>query len=328
MNKVKTEREVVKGFAQDDLFNHLEWDQLYEEQQKSAKDAWVYKTKEQANRLITENIDLVIKLWNTTKLLSPQDVKYICIHVHNSPDVTERTVCRISVSSLFDAILRLKDLDDKTFVDEFMSDILSMEFHGIPIYYCEQDIYCGVHDNSEDKTAKITIPSLAKEIEVDEDVHFGVYNVPFNALFSYFSKEFFCELSDEKLDREKQKKQKGCPEKDELESEKETDLYDWLRLQGLDAHRQVKTSSATILDIWIPNQLIIELKRNNVTGNDICQAMEYIQSHHLPVVIVGDKLSGAASRGLKAFNGITRGNKIIFVTWDAVKDYLKGRFNK
>jgi hypothetical protein len=73
--------------------------------------------------------------------------------------------------------------------------------------------------------------------------------------------------------------------------------------------------------------MMIELKRSSVSGNDICQCIEYASEYRLPIVLVGDKISGAASRGIKGFNKLCPKNKILFISWDAIHYFLKGRLN-
>lgn len=314
-------------FPDNDICSQLEWTDLTVEQKESAEKAWTEKTRTTINQLIESHIDKILVNWSKTRLLSDKDIKYIVITSRSNEDGNIQQ--KIIVSSLFDYIMRFdrfKDNDDCSQVkDEIVSNILCMHSQGVPVHYHEMDTVSGCCGDIEGKS-RIAIPLLSKEIDEREDSLYGVWGVPFNTLFTFYPKESFDELAKEVVDRQAQREQKKESKKPILEIQKEDELYNWLRLQGLDAHRQVKTTSGNKLDIWIPNRIIIELKRNNVSGNDVCQAMEYIQSQGLPVLMVGDKLSGSASRGIKAFNGITRGNKIIFVTWDSVRDYLKGRF--
>ena len=101
-------------------------------------------------------------------------------------------------------------------------------------------------------------------------------------------------------------------------------MYDWLRLQGVNAERQVQTTSKHCIDLWIAEKLMIELKKSSITGNDICQCIEYASEYKLPIVLIGDKLTTAASRGIKGFNKLCPKHKITFLTWDSSKDYLRG----
>ncbi len=67
----------------------------------------------------------------------------------------------------------------------------------------------------------------------------------------------------------------------------ELELYLWLISNGIEAERQVSTSSRHRIDIWIPGKLFLELKAGNVTGDDICQAMDYYATFSVPILLVG-----------------------------------------
>ena len=126
---------------------------------------------------------------------------------------------------------------------------------------------------------------------------------------------------------QKQEKSKLKKESQALEREKEAHLYNWLRINGIDAERQVKTSSDHFMDIWIPGKMMIEVKRGNITANDVCQCIEYASEYKLPIILIGEKISGSASRGLKGFNALCPDHKIIHLSWDAVYHFLKGNLN-
>lgn len=132
-------------------------------------------------------------------------------------------------------------------------------------------------------------------------------------------------LSDEVNERDSARA-KSAGAKKALEVQKEDELYDWLRIQGLDVERQVKTSEGHRLDMWMPGKMIVEIKRGSVSGNDVCQCIEYASEYSVPVVVIGDKLTGSASRGLHGFNKLCPDRKISFVSWDIAYDYLKGKF--
>lgn len=108
------------------------------------------------------------------------------------------------------------------------------------------------------------------------------------------------------------------------ESLLESELYDWLILNSVSAFRQAKKTTGNVNDIWIPDTMFLELKRGSVTGNDVCQAIEYYSESKVPVVLVGDKITTKASKGLKGFNAICK-ESVVFVDWSCIKDYLKGR---
>jgi hypothetical protein len=110
----------------------------------------------------------------------------------------------------------------------------------------------------------------------------------------------------------------------DLETKKELDLYLYLLSRGINVERQVKTSSNHVIDLWIPGQLMIEVKRSTVSGNDICQCIEYASEYNIPILLVGEKISGSASRGLKGFNSLCPDRKIFYTTWDTVHDFIRG----
>ena len=132
-------------------------------------------------------------------------------------------------------------------------------------------------------------------------------------------------IATEIKERTEKRESKSQETQKATEQSREDSLYDWLRMQGVDVERQVKTSSNHTIDLWIPDKMMIELKRSSVSGNDICQCIEYASEYRLSIVLVGDKISGAASRGIKGFNKLCPKNKILFISWDAIHDFLKGR---
>lgn len=143
---------------------------------------------------------------------------------------------------------------------------------------------------------------------------------PFSRISTAIDPSLFPEVSDRNAKRvEATQKQKP------LEQEKEDELYDWLRLQGIDVERQVKTSSKQFIDLWIPGKMMIEVKRGSISANDVCQCIDYASEYKLPIVLIGEKISGAASRGLKGFNKLCPKQKICFVSWDTAYDYLRGK---
>ena len=107
------------------------------------------------------------------------------------------------------------------------------------------------------------------------------------------------------------------------EQELENDLLEWLFSHGVKADNQV-TSFKHRTDIWIPSKCFLELKRDKVTGDDVCQAIDYCVAHKMPIVVVGNNITNMASRGITAFNKAVDADLICFVQWSAVKVYLKG----
>lgn len=69
---------------------------------------------------------------------------------------------------------------------------------------------------------------------------------------------------------------------------------------------------------------MLELKQGRVSGEDVCQAIDYAATYQMPIVLVGTGLSSAASRGIDAFNRAMGKDLIIFVTWGGVRPYLNG----
>lgn len=109
----------------------------------------------------------------------------------------------------------------------------------------------------------------------------------------------------------------------QLEQKLEDQLYDWLRIKGVEVERQVATSKHR-LDLWIPNKAMLELKQGRVSGDDVCQAIDYAATYQMPIVLVGTGLSSAASRGIDGFNRAIGKDLVIFVTWGGIKPYLSG----
>ena len=122
------------------------------------------------------------------------------------------------------------------------------------------------------------------------------------------------------------KSKRKLKKKKKKESQLESELYDWLILNSIPVHRQAKKTSGNIVDLWIPDTMFLELKRGSVTGNDVCQAIEYYSESGIPVVLVGDKITTLASKGLKGLNAISN-NSVVFIDWICVKDYLKGKLD-
>jgi hypothetical protein len=110
------------------------------------------------------------------------------------------------------------------------------------------------------------------------------------------------------------------------EMQRENALFDWLRMQGVNVEKQVKTSENHVFDLWIPGQMILELKASSVTANDVCQCIEYAVNYNQPIILVGDSINSRASKGLSSFNLISE-NKILYLSWDTVTDYLKARLS-
>ena len=106
------------------------------------------------------------------------------------------------------------------------------------------------------------------------------------------------------------------------EENMEESLCLWLASQGIEAERQVSTNQKHRIDVWIPGVTMLELKAQKVTGDDVCQAIDYYNAYRMPITLVGGGLTDSASRGIMAFNKIVPGDMIVFVSWGAAKRYL------
>jgi hypothetical protein len=120
-----------------------------------------------------------------------------------------------------------------------------------------------------------------------------------------------------------QPKPKPAKKKMVQEKDLEQDLLHWMHSMGIDAENQVLTIKHR-MDLWVPGKCFIELKRGKVTGDDVCQAIDYCAEYQLPVVLVGNHIGTMASRGIEAFNKAVDSDMVTFVQWSAVKTYLKG----
>lgn len=117
---------------------------------------------------------------------------------------------------------------------------------------------------------------------------------------------------------------KSSPKK-EVVSEKtlERNLLEWLHSRGIQSDLQISTAKHR-MDIWIPGKCFLELKKGKVSGDDVCQAMDYCCEYKRTVVLVGNHISEMASRGIEAYNKSLNSEMLAFVSWSAVKTYLKG----
>ena len=149
-----------------------------------------------------------------------------------------------------------------------------------------------------------------------------IFKEPKESLSSYLS--FGLDLIEKPFSwgEEKEKSVKVKPNKPK-EQELEKELLEWLFSYGIQVDNQVITSKHRT-DIWIPSKCFIELKRDKVTGDDICQAIEYCVEHKMPIIVVGNNITNMASRGITAFNKAVDVDLICFVQWSAIKVYLKG----
>lgn len=102
----------------------------------------------------------------------------------------------------------------------------------------------------------------------------------------------------------------------------ESKLEAFLQVNEISVERQV-CSTGKRLDLWIPGQLMIECKVGRITGDDVCQAIDYLATFERDILLIGTGLSTAASRGIEAINKISPEAKILFVTQEASFGYLK-----
>lgn len=122
----------------------------------------------------------------------------------------------------------------------------------------------------------------------------------------------------EKLDEKPAKLAKPRSQPEKLLEE---DLRLWLIASGVEVESQVSTQRHR-LDLWIPGQMMLELKAGKATADDVCQALDYYSHYQRPVLLVGSGLTNSASRGLGAITNLIGDNAVMFVTWGAVKPYL------
>ncbi|MBW4638577.1 MAG: hypothetical protein KME05_10130 [Gloeocapsa sp. UFS-A4-WI-NPMV-4B04] len=107
----------------------------------------------------------------------------------------------------------------------------------------------------------------------------------------------------------------------------EIELFNWLQIHGVEVERQVSTKNHHRLDLWISGRMMLELKAGKVTGDDVCQAIDYYATYQRPIILIGKGLSTAASRGIEGFTREISQDALVFVTWSAVKTYLLGALN-
>jgi len=108
----------------------------------------------------------------------------------------------------------------------------------------------------------------------------------------------------------------------DTERQLEIDLQAWLLSFGVNVESQVTTHNHR-LDLWIPGKLMLELKAGKVAGDDVCQAIDYYATYQRKILLVGKGLSDSATRGIDGFNRSIEDDALLFVTWGAVKTFLK-----
>lgn len=107
-----------------------------------------------------------------------------------------------------------------------------------------------------------------------------------------------------------------------VECDFESSLVSFLSSKSIQFERQLKHGKSRF-DIVVPGELIIEIKAGRVTGDDACQALDYLAFYKLDVLLVGSGLSSSASRAIEAANKISQDAKILFVTEAACFSYLR-----
>jgi hypothetical protein len=107
------------------------------------------------------------------------------------------------------------------------------------------------------------------------------------------------------------------------ENDLEKSLIKWLHACGVKADSQVVTSRHRT-DIWIPGVCFLELKKAKISGDDVCQAIDYCAEYKKTIVLVGNHIGEMASRGIEGFNKSVGSEMIVFVSWSGVRTYLKG----
>jgi hypothetical protein len=140
--------------------------------------------------------------------------------------------------------------------------------------------------------------------------------------------ERYCSWLSEVIQNQKEKSVitdcKVSPRKSYQQKEQlfELKLEAFLQVNQIQVERQVIAANKR-LDLWIPGQLMIECKAGRVTGDDVCQAIDYLATFERDVLLVGTGLSPAASRGIESINKISSEVKLLFVTQEACFGYLK-----
>lgn len=66
--------------------------------------------------------------------------------------------------------------------------------------------------------------------------------------------------------------------------------------------------------------MMLKLKAAKVTGNNVCQAIDYYATYQRPIILIGKGLSTATSRGFKGFIQQRSLDAIVFVTWSDAKN--------
>jgi hypothetical protein len=107
------------------------------------------------------------------------------------------------------------------------------------------------------------------------------------------------------------------------EKNQELDFLFWLESKGCTVERQVYLGSLKI-DLWIPGELILELKTRTVSCNDVCQAIRYFELSRRPICIIGESINKKALDAISSFNKLIEGKAIVFVTWSTAKEYVTG----
>lgn len=181
--------------------------------------------------------------------------------------------------------------------DHFLNQTKADDPYKMPVVFC-------------DTRSRIPGPSKHRSLIADEMI-----SMCFWVNLSPYAESV---VKDQQVRKATQSKPRQQPEQ-KLEDQ----LYDWLRIKGVDVERQVVTTKHR-LDLWIPSKAMLELKQGRVSGDDVCQAIDYAATYQMPIVLVGTGLSSAASRGIDAFNRAMGKDLIIFVTWGGVRPYLNG----
>lgn len=121
----------------------------------------------------------------------------------------------------------------------------------------------------------------------------------------------------------KQKQIKPSMISTQHEKNQELDFLFWLESKGCTVERQVYFGSLKI-DLWIPGELILELKTKTVSCNDVCQAIRYFELSRRPVCLIGESINKKALDAISSFNKLLEEKAIVFVAWSTAKEYLTG----
>lgn len=220
------------------------------------------------------------------------------------------------------SVRQFDELDDKEFNDDHVDTCLFWQkkfipFESVSNIDCDADLFFS--------QIKKTDPYQMPVVFFDSRKYVPFKGKTFKAdcLLTIQHVFFLSSHAEDVVKDQKDRVKKEQVQRQQPERKLEDQLYDWLRLKDVNVERQVVTAKHR-LDLWLPNKAMLELKQGRVSGDDVCQAIDYAASYQMPIVLVGTGLSNAASRGIDGFNRAMGEDLIIFVTWGGIRAYLNG----